>query len=773
MINSLAFDVEVFPNLFSITYVDVKDYLNTFRDCEDKALTDVLTVTEIKDRLEKVKSYTFWISDTDDSQLLDMVAFLNKMQAHYITKEDKDGNITQIPFRTDLYGYNTLGYDNLMISFFLMNFNRFDNTRQLCKAIKEFSDKVITLEKDRDEYYKDQQIELVRKYRLPYASVDLFTLFGLNAASVREDKDTGQRVKFGKSLKQVSINLKWHELLDFTLPPIDIDEQRAYWDKKDHYRGYTLKQLNEFITNDFDRYVLPKYVEPMLHYNKNDVFIVCEIIRQKPDEIKLRYSISAAFKLNLLSAARSKISKELFTKMYSKATGLHPSDFIKKRTERNRLTFKNIIFDSISFKTKELQEFLSNMKTKVIYHTTKKEFNESVTFYGTTYTIATGGIHSVDMPMYLKSDDVYEYVHFDVSSFYPSLMIKYNIAPAHLVQKAFDNIVDYIKTTRLTAKHAKEGDPMVIAGVHNSITAQALKIVINAIYGLLGDENFYLYDRKAQMQVTINGQLILLMLVEALELEGIHVLSANTDGIVVKLPRKKNDVFLRVTNEWQEKTGLSADTDHYLYYIDRDINNYVDVQCKKGKEVYEFKGGLDPKQYIKDLSKGFDMPIVRTAAFEYLVHNVPVMTTLRSCTDILSFCKTQNVGRNFDVVYDKVVDGQMQTIYSQRHVRFYVSYNGVIIQKEDSITHKRSRLASGNPVTILNSLDDKPITERNINYKYYYEEAYKLISPIKLGISPKQKGNKQKGTLSGKALLKKYGNDFTNLFDNDMNNGYS
>lgn len=360
-----------------------------------------------------------------------------------------------------------------------------------------------------------------------------------------------------------------------------------------------------------------------------------------------------------------------------------------------------------------------------------------------------------------------------VSSFYPSLMIKYNIAPAHLVQKAFDNIVNYIKTTRLTAKHAKEGDPMVIAGVHNSITAQALKIVINAIYGLLGDENFYLYDRKAQMQVTINGQLILLMLVEALELEGIHVLSANTDGIVVKLPRKKNDVFLRVTNEWQEKTGLSADTDHYLYYIDRDINNYVDVQFKKGKEVYEFKGGLDPKQYIKDLSKGFDMPIVRTAAFEYLVHNIPVMTTLRNCTDILSFCKTQNVGRNFDVVYDKVINGQMKTVYSQRHVRFYVSYNGVIIQKEDSVTHKRSRLASGNPVTILNSLDDKPISERNINYKYYYEEAYKLISPIKLGISPKQKGNKQRGTLSGKALLKKYGNDFTNLFDNDMNNGYS
>ena len=44
MINSLGMDVEIFPNLFSITYVDLKDYLNKFKDCVDakvkpKALT--------------------------------------------------------------------------------------------------------------------------------------------------------------------------------------------------------------------------------------------------------------------------------------------------------------------------------------------------------------------------------------------------------------------------------------------------------------------------------------------------------------------------------------------------------------------------------------------------------------------------------------------------------------------------------------------------------------------------------------------------------------
>lgn len=341
-------------------------------------------------------------------------------------------------------------------------------------------------------------------------------------------------------------------------------------------------------------------------------------------------------------------------------------------------------------------------------------------------------------------------------------MISYNIAPAHLNNKKFVELIDYLKSTRVKCKHARPEDGMIIPGVHNKISAEALKIVINAIYGMLGFEKFWLYDRFAQMQVTINGQLMTMSLVEALELEGIHTVSANTDGIVVKVPRDKIDKFKEICEDWNKENRMSADDDYYKCYVDRDINNYYDVL---ENDKVEFKGQLDPKQYIKDLSKGFDMPIVRKAAFEYLEHNVPVMTTLRQCTDILDFCKTQNVGKQFEVIYDKVVNGKIVTVHSQRHVRFYVSYNGVVIQKQDITTKKRSRLASGNSVTILNTLDDKPIAERNINYKYYYEEAYKLISPIKLGISPNQKGDKNKGTKSGKALLKKYGTDFRTLFD--------
>ena len=769
MIISKSVDIEIFPNLFSVTFVDLKSYLDTFRDCVDKkgrpkALTECLTVAEIKRRLDTVKSDIFYISDTDDSQLVELVGYINKMEAHYETTTTIDGNVTQIPIRTDLYGFNNLGYDDLMIKAFLMYFNRFDSTKYLIEFLYNISQKIIKLQSDKDAFWNDKELELIRNYRLPYATVDLQQVYGLHAATVLTNKDTGAREKFGKSLKQTSINLKWHELLDFTLPPIDEEEYNLYWCKQDRYRGLTLSELNKLITNDFERYVLPKYVEPMLYYNKNDVFLCCEMVRQKPDEVKLRYSITNAFGVNVLSSARANIADKLTIKFYSNMSGLSPKQFIKERTERTKLSFKKIIFPHIKFKTPELQKMLSEMMQVTITRTNKDAFSKEIEFYGTKYTLATGGIHSQDPPRICRSDDKFVYLHHDYTSYYPSIMISYNIAPKHLDRATFVKMVDYLKQTRVKCKHTPDSEGHVMEGVPNKIGAEALKIVINSIYGKLGSELFFLYDRFAQMQVTINGQLMTMTLIEELELNGIHVISANTDGIVIKLPRDKFNVYKEITDRWNETNKMGADYEEYKMIVSRDINNYMDIQTDG---TIEYKGALDPKQYLKELKKGYDAPVVAIAVFEYLVNNIPVMTTLRNHKDILDFCKTQNVGRQFEVVYDICEKGVITHIHSQRHVRFYVSTKGVIIQKENKTTGARSNLAGGNTVCILNSLDDLPIEERNINYGYYYNECYKIIDPIMLGISPTQKGDRNKRILSGKAIIKKNSHQYNTLFDDE------
>lgn len=754
MIHSLAVDLEVFENMISFTFVDVRDYLEKFADCKG-ALTDILTVEEIKSRLDSVKSWIFYVTDTDDSQMLELIDFFEKMRP--ITKDD--GTVD----RYDLFGYNNQAYDDMMTRAFLMYWNRFDTSKQLCSFLKEVNNKLISLQDDKDALWNDPLLNVIRKYRLPYVTVDLFKVYALNSAGVNVDKDTGERKKYGKSLKQVSINLKWYNLLDFKLPPID-DEEGDIYRQKSEYKGMTNEQLNHLFTADFDRYLMPKYVKPMLHYNKNDVFLVCEIARQKPDEIKLRYSLGHAFKLNLLCSARSNIADKLLNKFYSERSGLKEDAFKNLRTQRTALSFKRIIFPHIKFKTKQLQDLLEEMKKVVIYRTNKDSFVREIDFYGTTYTLATGGIHTQDKPVILKSTDKYVYVHHDYTSYYPSIMISYEVVPEHLNTKVFVNMVDYFKQTRVKCKHTKDEDGFVVPGVHNKLAAEALKIVINAIYGKYGYENYWLYDRLAQMRVTINGQLMTMTLCESLELAGIHVVSANTDGIVIKLPYDKIDIYNQICKEWNDTNRMSADDEHYKMLVSLNVNNYFDIQSN---DKLEYKGALDPKQYIKDLKKGYDMPIVATAVFEYFAHGTSVMDTLRNHKDILDFCKTQNVGKQFEVVYEKVVKGKRVEVRSQPHVRFYVSTKGVVIMKEHKVTGKRSVLASGKPVQILNLLDDKDISERNINYVYYYEEAYKIINPIKLGISPNQKGNAKNKTLSGKALLKKNFGLYNSLFDNE------
>lgn len=339
------------------------------------------------------------------------------------------------------------------------------------------------------------------------------------------------------------------------------------------------------------------------------------------------------------------------------------------------------------------------------------------------------------------------------SSFYPSIMDVYRIAPAHLDEGVFTKLIHWLKETRVNAKHSEEE---FIDGIPKDTLAQVLKIVINSIYGKLGFAYGDLCDTLAVLKVTINGQLLIMMLCERLELAGIEVMSANTDGIVVKLYKKDKEKFDNITETWMKETKLEADSEEYKAYINRDINNYV-IEELNGKVSY--KGDLNPFMYMVDLQKGYNSPIVAQAVVNFFLYDKPILETLYECTNILDFCKTQNIGRKYHVEFYTNVCTEIQ-----RNVRYYVSNRGGNLFKVDSNGNKNN-LCSGYQVNILNTLDDIPISERNINYQYYYNECIKIIDPIKLGINVNQKGGK--GIKSGKAAIKKNSGVYGSLFEDN------
>lgn len=728
---ALAYDIEVTRNYFGVCFVDLNHYLEVFKDCVDDKqeaipLIDKLSVTEIKNRLATVKRYRFSIFEDDDSELYPLLNWLQ--------------------YKADYFGYNNNKYDRLMLSALLMYYNQFDKPSKLIEFLYDTSQRIIR-NSDNDVLWQDNFTNMLMKNRLNFRDLDLFQIFRLD--------------HFHKSLKQTSINIKWYNLLEYHMPPIselDVD----YYYRLTENRGLSIEQLNRLYRNSFERYLHPAWKKEMEEYNDNDVFICCELVRMNQEEIRLRYMISKEYEINVLSASRSTIADKVIVKLYSKFTGLHPKRFIDTKTIRRKIEVSEILSDKIQFLSPQLNDLLQSLRSLVLMGE-KGEFERTFTYAGTSYTLATGGLHSNEIPAIYVADDKQTIVDRDVTSYYPNLIRSLKVCQKHLNPKAWFRIADTIVDERTEHKHlAKDKSLSLIQQIKHFTAAACLKIVANAgIFGKMGSEKSFLCDKKAMYKVTINGQLFLLMLIERLEDAGIHVISANTDGIVTIVPKGLEETADNICHWWEKHLGLELEFTSYSKYITEGVNSYLTVKTDGKKK---FKGRMNPKMYLEDLSKGYNSPIVAKAVTEYFINGTPVMETLRNSKSILDFCRTQNVNRKYYIEYTHVVDHKMVIEEVQRNTRFYVSLTGGSLMKVEVLGWdennqpklKKSSLCAGQRVTVCNLVEDKDISELNINYLYYYNECMAIIEPIE-----QSRNNKGKG----KRLVKKYYGMRNTLFD--------
>lgn len=729
----MCYDVEVTRNCFSVVFVDLRSYLKIFSDCVDNdgkaiPLVDKLTIAEIKQRLETIPKKRFVLYEDDDTDLFSLLYWLQQ--------------------KADYFGYNNRKYDRLMLSALLMYYNQFDKSSKLITFLYETSQRVIR-SSNNDTLWTDNFTSLILRNNVAFRDLDLFQIFRLD--------------HYHKSLKQTSINIKWYNLKEYTMPPIGDLDRHYYHERLPEAKGMTDRELNIHYRNVFERFIPKEYLNEMADYNDNDVYIVAELIRMNQEEVLLRYRISEEYKVDVYSASRSTIADKVIVKLYSKFTGLHPKAFINTKTIRRKILVSEILSDKIAFSTPELNDILSGIRSLTLKGE-KGEFDREFTFMGTSYTIATGGLHSNEIPsVYVENSDSI-IVDRDVASYYPNMIRSLKVCQKHLIPKAWFRIADAIVDERLEHKHlAKDKSLDVMERDKHATAAACLKIVANAgIYGKMGSEKSFLCDKKAMYQVTINGQLFLLMLIEKLELAGIHVISANTDGIVTIVPRELEQTADDICHWWEKHLGLELEFTYYTKYVTEGVNSYLTV--KRGGSS-KFKGRMNPKMFLEDLSKGYNSPIVAKCVTEYFINGTPVMETLRNAKSILDFCRTQNVNHKYRLEFTHVVDGKIRTDVVQKNTRFYISSTGGTLMKVESMgwnEHneeqvKKSSLCAGQRVSICNTVDDTDISELNVNYLYYYNEAMAIIEPIE------QSRNNNKG--KGKRLVKKYYGMRNTLFD--------
>lgn len=257
------------------------------------------------------------------------------------------------------------------------------------------------------------------------------------------------------------------------------------------------------------------------------------------------------------------------------------------------------------------------------------------------------------------------------------------------------------------------------------VLSDGFKLALNSVYGKSNDKYSFLYDPMYTMKTTLNGQFMITMLCEELNVKipNLIMLQVNTDGLTVKIKREYMDIYSSICQKWEQKTKLQLEYVEYSKMIIRDVNNYIAV-TNKGK--IKEKGAFET---VKDYHKDTSFMIIPIALREYFVNNIPVETTIKKHEDIYDFCGRQKFKGNDYGIIKYIKDDKIVEEKQQKNVRYFISNNGASFIKCYAKGSKEI-INVGYSVTIFNKYYKAVIPRYDIDYSFYIKECYKEINEI-------------------------------------------
>ena len=287
-------------------------------------------------------------------------------------------------------------------------------------------------------------------------------------------------------------------------------------------------------------------------------------------------------------------------------------------------------------------------------HDYKNSFSMEVA--GVKHVFAWGGVHGAREKYHYKCDNDHLMLHVDVESFYPRLMIWHNLLTRNAKKpERFKDIFN----RRMQLKHEgkkKEQAP--------------LKIVINGTYGIEKDPTNKAYDPRNANLICVNGQLLLLDLIEKLEaVPSFELIQSNTDGLIIKIHRRDFDLVDDICYEWETRTDMKLGFDYVREIWQGDVNNYM---------FTDFDGKAERKgAYVKELSNmDNDLPILNKAVVDYMLKGIPPRETINACDDLIMFQKICKLTSKFNYVIhdDKVYTNKCYRVFASMRERDGVIY---------------------------------------------------------------------------------------------------
>ena len=314
-----------------------------------------------------------------------------------------------------------------------------------------------------------------------------------------------------------------------------------------------------------DQNITPEQREELKTYCRNDLELTQVLYNKLKGQIDLRRSMSAQYGQDLRSKSDAQIAETvIISELTRKNNGLKPARAMNRKGTFN---YRAPDFLPPSEARNIAEQFPFEVRSNGVTYMPKELEKLKVTIGATTYQLGMGGLHSTEKCQTEETTKQHALYDWDVASYYPSIILNCRLFPQQLGEMFLD-VYREIVVERLQAK--KE---------NNKIKADALKIVVNGSFGKLGSQYSALYAPDLMVQVTVTGQLALLMLIEKLEQNGLRVVSGNTDGIVIKCPAGKEEHMKLIIRWWEGKTGFQMECTEYVGLYSLDVNNYIAI-CK-------------------------------------------------------------------------------------------------------------------------------------------------------------------------------------------------
>jgi len=411
--------------------------------------------------------------------------------------------------------------------------------------------------------------------------------------------------------------------------------------------------------------------------------------------IALRETLGEKYGMELRSKSDAQIAEAVIMHELENITG-YP---VERPNYSEGYTFRYKVPDWLSFYTAPLQIALDTI-TNATFSLDKngspmlpEEIAKLNIGIGTSnYKMGIGGLHSTEKSIAHKSTNSIQLSDFDVASFYPAIILNCGLTPKHLGEN-FLIVFRTLVERRLIAKGK------------NKVEADALKILVNGTFGKLGSPYSRLYAPELLIQVTMTGQLALLMLIESLDDSDLPVVSANTDGVIVKYDKDDYHKLYSKAKHWEAVTGFVLEETQFKATYNRDVNNFINVKTDgeiKAKGIYtELGSALNSR-----LSKNPETLVISDALKAFLSVGTPLRDTVEACQDM----------RRFVAIRKATGGAHKDGVYLGKVVRWYYAKGatGVISKMNGDAVPKTE---GAKPLMLLAGL------EPDIDYDWYVNAA--------------------------------------------------